>query len=208
MFAVSESGGSAEIKAAVIGGIVGSMLGGGFSALATWQAYKHNLALERIKTQETINGILQALHLEMEAVLKSFEWFGEQLNDVKEGEVFAYSFQIRCNYFVVYPNNTAIIGQIEDANLVRQIIASYTSASSFLDAIEVNDTDEKRLREYQNLRAVNPTVFKTQYDDHIERMTNFAPLLRRSYQELKQEAEKLSKAVDDYRQKHSVTKSN
>lgn len=181
--------------------------GAALALLGAFFAHMYDLKLERIQAQETIDGILQAIRFEMEAVLKSFEWFGEQLKDVKEGEVFAYSFQIRRDYFIVYPNNTAIVGQIGDAELVRQIIASHTAANSLLDAIAVNDTDEKRLREYQKLRVTDPAVFGKQHDLHVERMANFVPLLRQSYQELLQDAGKLTKAIDDYRQRHPMTNS-
>lgn len=200
MFAASDSGG-AEIKAAIIGGIVGSLVGGGFSVLAAWQAHKHNLSLEQKQAHETIDGILHAIRIEWSVMLKEFDWLGERLNEVKDGQGFTYFFKITKNYFIVYPNNTSIVGQIADSELCRQIVTAYTRANTFMDAIEVNNENERRLREFET-HATTSTMYDI--NNHRQRMADFVPHLKQSFQELKAEAGKLAKAIDDYRQKHPV----
>ncbi len=210
MFAAGEVGGNAEMKAAIVGGVVGAVVGGlfggGFSVLATWQAHKHNLALERIQMQAMIDGILQAIRIEWDVMLKEYNWLGERLGEVQNGKAFTYFFKITRDYFIVYPNNTAIVGQINNSELCRQIVTAYTSANTFLDAIEVNNKNEERLQEFHKLQTTDPVLFQREHSNHYSRMVEFVPHLRESYQDLKNEAEKLAKAIDDYRQHHPVTK--
>jgi hypothetical protein len=182
-------------------GFGGAVVGGLFAVGAAYQSHRYNLTLERQRTQETIDGILQAIRIEWQVMLKEYEWLGERLAEVKQGETFTYFFKITRDYFIVYPNNTSIVGQINDAELCRQIVVAYTRASTFIDAIEVNNANVERLREFETHCA---TVTLDASTRHQMRMIEFVPLLRQAYQELKQDAEKLTKAIDNYRQRHPV----
>lgn len=187
-------------------GVIGAIVGGGFAIAAAWQSHRHNVSLERLQSEQTIDGILHAIRIEWSVMLNEYVWLGDKLDAVKDGDGFTHFFKITRDYFIVYPNNTSIVGQIGDPELCLRIVTAYTKANTFLDAIEVNNQNEERLQELKLLKVSDPPpeLFEKQFRAHLNRMAEFVPHLKQSHQELKDEAGKLAKAIDTYRQRHPV----
>jgi hypothetical protein len=59
---------------------------------------------------------------------------GGLLENLKEGQPFDVYFSLKQQYFIVYPNNTDVVGQIEDSDLVKAIVVTYNTANFLIES--------------------------------------------------------------------------
>ena len=131
----------------IIIGALATVLGGLF---ATHWAYKRNVDLHQMQQQSKINGLLRAIRCELEILAELYQKTGGgSLGALKPGEPFLSTMTISERYFMVYPNNTNIVGQIDDSELVKQIVMTYNLAIALQDAFKVNNQYYKELLEAQ-----------------------------------------------------------
>ena len=128
-------------------GALATVLGG---LIATHWAHKRNVDLHRIQQQSKINGLLRAIRCELEILAELYlKTGGGSLGALKPGEPFLSNMTISERYFMVYPNNTDIVGQIDDSDLVKQIVMTYNLAIALQDAFKVNNQYYRELLEAQ-----------------------------------------------------------
>jgi len=183
---------------AIVGGLIAAVV----AFLANRQAHRFNRKLVEVEKQKEIDSILHAIRIEMKVMMDDYEFIRERLEKVEDGKPFAFFFKITRDYFIVYPNNTGIVGQIGDSELCTAIITAYHKASVFIDSIEVNNWNSERLLEYEKRK--DQTVLQNEWHTHVKGMAGYVTSLRKNYQDLKQESEKLCKAIEDYRSHHSL----
>lgn len=59
---------------------------------------------------------------------------------MKDGEFYDGHFSMMTEkYFIVYPNNIEIVGQIGDSVLVNSIVATYTKANLLVEGFRMNN---------------------------------------------------------------------
>ena len=200
LLAVSEVGGSSEMKAAIIGGLVGSLLGGGLASLVAWQAHKHDLKLEQIQNRKRIDGILLAIRYEIETLREFYEQdIGAMLKELPEGVAFDSHFRMMTEkYFIVYPNNTEIVGQIADSDLVKSIVVTYNKANFLIEGLHMNNwylDSKKELEKSVSILKQELASLQRQRIDH-------AKLLKTSQDDLVAEAKNLVAKIDGYRHRY------
>jgi hypothetical protein len=191
---------------ALIGGAIAAVV----AFLANRQAHKYQRELSRLDQQQKIDGILVAIRFELEILLNEYKLGVEsRLEKLNDGQPFATYFKTSREYFIVYPKNTSIVGQIENSDLCKAIINTYHRASMLSDAIEVNSWNLERLLEFQKLLyQTNNLLFQKEYDDHLKGMAAFVPRLKENYACFKSETENLFAQIDDYRANHQNKDSN
>src|SRR5450759_454005 len=114
--------------------IIGGLIGGGFAILAGSQAHKNSLKLDQVLGQKKIDGILQAIRCELTILGEVYgQQAGGMLEKLKEGEPFNVNFSLTEKYFIVYPNNTDIVGQIEDTDVVKDIVVKNKKAKFLIE---------------------------------------------------------------------------
>jgi len=128
----------------VCAAFVGAIAGGVFVLIGGWlagrQSHSNNLEHARIQKNHHINGVLLAIHSEL-VVLKKYYMAnsGAMLEALKEGENYNTYFSLNQKYFIVYPNNTDIVGQIEDEGLVKSIVITYNAGNFLIESYGINN---------------------------------------------------------------------
>ena len=139
-----------------IAAIIGGLIGGGFAIwagiLAGNQAHRNNLRLDERQKRKRIDAVLQAIQCELEILGQTYKQnIGGDLEKIKEGQTFDVYFSLKQQYFIVYPNNTDVVGQIEDGDLVKAIVGTYNTANVLIESYLINNSYLERLRELQGL---------------------------------------------------------
>src|SRR6266446_6219831 len=106
----------------LIPSLVGGLITGTFAILATWFTYRHNVRLNKKQQQRRINGTLRAIRYEMEiAGMLYMQKGGGAVEKLEAGKPYQSYFSLTEDYFIVYPKNTDIVGQLEDPELCKTI---------------------------------------------------------------------------------------
>jgi hypothetical protein len=121
-------------------GFVGAVIGGGASLLATAMSNRHQLELQRRQHRRRIHGILHAISNELEVLGQFYdEEAGKSLDSLKSGEPYQVRFCLTEKYFIVYPNNTGLVAQLDDRDLCKAIIVVYNKANFLIETFRINN---------------------------------------------------------------------
>lgn len=194
---------------ALISSTIGGLIAGTFAILAqivaTRRTYKHNARLAGIQQQKKINGILQAIRYEFAVASDIYQRkAGNLLDKLEAGKPYHVYFCCEERYFLVYPNNTEIIGQIDDKDLCRTIIEAYNTANYVLEGMHVNNWYLDKLCEFRELQSKGPATGHVNenlrnYEQHL---IDYAPGLKQGNQRLKEQRESLLARIDKYLESH------
>ena len=177
--------------------IIGGLIGGGFAILAGRQAHRNSLKLDQVQGQKKICGILQAIRCELVSVGEVYQQqSGGLLDKLKEGEPFNVRFCLTEKYFIVYPNNTDAVGQIEDADLVKSIVETYIKANLLIETFRMNNLSLDQIRQFQEK---GPSLTNNASVAALERQRiEIAGLLKKLHKDLDRETSSLLKKIDEY----------
>jgi len=56
-------------------------------------------------------------------------------------------------YFIVYPHNTEIVGQIDDPELCKAIIITYNKANFLIESFRINNWSLDKLSEFGGVKV-------------------------------------------------------
>ncbi len=188
--------------------VIGALTGGLFAIWAGQQAHKNSLRLDRVQGQKKINGILEAIHCEISILAEVYaQSAGQVLEQLKDGEPFDLHFSLTEKYFIVYPSNTEVVGQIDDPDLVKSIVVTYNKANVLIESFRMNNWYKERIQHIWETTPLQPAhrdeeMHPTELSILKKRMIEHVGLLKRAHQDLGQETVRLLKRIDGYRQRH------
>jgi hypothetical protein len=189
--------------------IVGGLIAGTSAILATWFTYKHNARLAQKQHQKRINGLLLAIRYEFEVATDLYyRKAGSLLEKLEDGKPYLHYFSLSEKYFIVYPSNTEIIGQIDDKDLCRAIIETYNTANYVLEGLKVNNWYLDRRSEFKRLLGQHPSASGAYVSTNISslerHLVEYAPGLKKGNLVLKGQKEDLFAKIDSYLACHKV----
>ena len=190
----------------LIPSIIGGLIAGTFAIVATWFTYRHNLTLNQIQQQRKINGFLMAIRNEVEIAHDIYRRkAGNVIEKVADGKPCLTYFSVTEKYFIVYPNNTEIVGQVNDPDLCKAIIDVYNTANYVMDGLRVNNWYLDKRSEYgrQNLNHTDGGV-RLNIKTVEEHLVSYAPGLKQGNTVLNQKVDNLFAKIDDYLQHHLI----
>jgi uncharacterized protein YktB (UPF0637 family) len=124
----------------LIGAVVGGFIAGYFSLRAIKRTFQEQRKIDSEKTEQEEKALLQALHDELDVILKLYEKaVGNRLDELKAGQAFFVYCGISQDYFSVYQGNTDKIGCIRNAELRYMIVSVYTQAMGLIDGFKLNN---------------------------------------------------------------------
>jgi len=119
------------VVVALASAVVGGLIAGFFSWLATSQTIKAERNRREQEAVEKINSILSALYHELKTVWPIYtDNMGNFLEGWNETKPFLVNFSGLENYYVIYYGNTQNIGLIPNPELRDKIIETYTALAS------------------------------------------------------------------------------
>jgi hypothetical protein len=128
----------------IVLGLLGALFGAAIGGWATLKAAKisnaHQLKLQKEEHRRNVLGVLRAVRCELEVL---GEFYGKEagkfLASLKSGEPLLTYFSLTERYFIVYPANTALIAQLDDPELSRNIITVYNKANFLIEMFRINN---------------------------------------------------------------------
>jgi hypothetical protein len=170
------------IVATVIG-FVAAYIGARATLRATQEQHRNNLELQRQSQNETVRGVVQAIHAELKSLLEIYSSeYEQEWEKYTPGDAFWSFYPISQNYFTIFENNSAVIGLIPDDAIRTSIVRTYLHAKGLVDSHLYNnrllEERDKRRRHYMNV--ADPEVLPD-VRDAVEELRAYGDILKSSY---------------------------
>ena len=199
---------SALITAAT--GVVGAVVGGVMSRRASLEAaeaaHQHALKLEKKKEEAQIRGLLRSISCELRILGEVYGMnAGRSIEALKDDEPLMMMFSLTERYFIVYPSNTALTGQIPDAELVKLIIETYNKGNVLIELWRINNEYIRRyLDAERDLKTMepNPRVIAGRGQRDLLPPIEQARKIKEAHKSLQTQTATLLKRIDEFLQEH------
>jgi hypothetical protein len=178
----------------IIASILGSIVGGGIAGFFTLQgvkkAHQHDLEKQKKDREALVKSLLQSLHDEIETLWETYmKGIGVKLEALSDNQPFLLYYPVTQEYFTVYTGNSFLIGQIDNNDLRKAIIATYTKARGLIDSYRFNN-DLLQKYEYWSFlfQETKNSQHATNRDAYRDSLIKYAKDLKESHSELKEDA--------------------
>lgn len=191
-----------SVIAAIIGSIIGGIITGYFTLRGAKLTHQNDLDKQKIDKENIIKGLLQSLHDEIETLWETYnKGVGVKLEALGDNQPFIWYYPVTQEYFTVYNGNSFLIGQIDNNDLRRAIIISYTKARGLIDSYRFNNDLLQKYEYWPFLfqETKNP-IHEANKIAYITSLTKYANGLKISHNELKQQVNDLLRMLH----KHGV----
>lgn len=193
----------ATFISAVAGAIIGAIFGGWFSYIifsnAAEQNFLNNIKLQEHSRKMAIDGLIQALHDEITTLWERYMWgIGKYVENCRDGEPITHIYPITQNeYFPIYDRNASSIGAIEDNDLRRAIVTTYTKAKSLIDSYRMNNDLIAKWRYLLSLISTSQNIqIKNEADFMLINLIDYAKKIKEIHNDIKTDVFKLIKLFD------------
>lgn len=178
---------------AISGAVIGGVLTGYFTLIATNKTYEHQKAHSKESEEQLIKGLLQSIHDEIETVFERYQdTMGTRLELLKTGEALVFYYPLVSDFFSVYNGNSFLIGRIPDNDLRKKIIKTYTLAKGMADSFRLNNDLVGKWEFSEKLYAESKSdTHKQQAIAHYHALVEYAATLKEIHNTLKSEANSL-----------------
>lgn len=120
--------------------VIGGVLAGAGSWIATQQAHKNNLKKQKTDQERTQKALLQAIHDELETLWQVYQdGMGRDLVALDDNKALLMYYPLTQEYITVYRGNSSLIGSIDDPNLRKAIVATYIKVNGLIDSFKMNN---------------------------------------------------------------------
>ena len=173
--------------------IVSILIGGGITLAATFIAHWLERRRTKCEQKKLMFGFIQGIYDEVKTLWDSYnENMGILIENIQPKESFGYYWPITQEYFTVYVNNAHLIGQINDHNLRKQIVSTYTKAKGLIDSYLLNNDLIQKHDQAELIYAETQKEIDQTYARIIrERLVEYAVPLKKSHLEVKESVESL-----------------
>jgi hypothetical protein len=178
---------------ALLASIIGGFIAGYFTLRGVNKAHQNDLEKQKKDREAIIKGLLQSLHDEIETLWETYmKGIGVKLEALSDNQPLHFYYPITQEYFTVYNGNSFLIGQIDNNDLRKAIITSYTKARGLIDSYRFNN-DLLQKYEYwsflfQETKNPQHAININAYHDSL---TKHAKDLKESHGELKEDVKNL-----------------
>lgn len=173
-----------------VASIVGSIVGGGMTGIASWlvmsRTLRHNRQMEEERSNSEIRCFLQAIQVEIDVLADLHSRVGTIVENLEDGHPFNGTYPIFYDYFTVYHSNAKILGQIKDDAVRKAIILYYSKAKGLVDSFRHNN--DLNLQRDHWVRVFDETQNPIHYHNYQkaeQTLINYANGLKSSTREIK-----------------------
>lgn len=179
--------------AAIIGAIIGGAITGFFTLRAVERSHQNAIELQKQKEQSIIQGLLQAIHDEIETIWDRYlEGMGVHLEALKENQPLIMYYPVVQDYFTVYNNNAFLIGHIKDNDLRKDIVFLYTTAKGLVDSYRLNNDFVQKFEYLDGLYRESKNEFhKQKAGAQLAVIIEYTKTIRKQHDVLKKKAAEL-----------------
>jgi hypothetical protein len=180
--------------------LFGALVGGLLSLLGTFLSNWLNDKSRVRKDRENVRATLLAIKTEITSIHKIYkETAGDELTKTPGDSAFPFYYPASQDYFTVFTNNTALIGQITDSELRELIINAYTEVKGLLDSFRMNNYMLEKW-EYFNALFEETSIahHKKQADSWLAGMIKYCNSLKTMGRRAVETKNQLVKKIDSY----------
>jgi len=176
-----------------IGAFVGSVL----TLIATFIAHKLSEASQERKEKALIHGFLQGIHDEIETLWDAYlDGIGTRVETLKDKEPLNMYWPVTQEYFTIYNNNAFLIGRIQDHDLRKEIVSTYSKARGLIDSFRLNnDLVHKFEHAFWVYQETNNEVHKANAEAYQASLIEYAEHLKKAHKELKSNVAELLRSL-------------
>ena len=157
---------------------------GGFATLGgVWVTNIFNEKNRKQKDQECIQGVLNGIHAELEALwVKYDQRMGSKVEQLVEGEPLPCYWPITQDYFTFYTENANSLGSISDKKLRQDIVTAYSELKSLIDSYRMNNSLVERFDlAYEKHESSSTEINKKQLERAEISLIKYAASLKESH---------------------------
>jgi hypothetical protein len=186
---------------------LGALIGSIIALVATYLTHRLQVNDQLQKERETIKGVLQAIHDEVETLWESYmEEAGARLETLGDGEALDIYYPITQDYFTAYRMNAIFIGRIPNADIRKQIVLTYSKARALIDGFRLNnDFFYKHEFAYWLAEESSSPIHRTRADGTYRTLINYAVKLKKAHSDIKHHVQTL---LRDLRKEGVLSKPN
>ncbi|MCF6766526.1 hypothetical protein L3V82_12180 [Thiotrichales bacterium 19S3-7] len=179
--------------------LIGALVGGLFTLVsASYSFYKlrsHSLDIEKRQVENFVKSIRVELNVLFDQYMGSM---GTAVENLQQDQKLDLYYPLTQDYFIVYHNNSRLIGSIEDSYVRNQIIRIYTVAKGLVDSFRMNNEILSNYehecillnRDRDNNESTNSILVA--YEDSLKA---YAISIKQSHSEFKQQLEILNDVI-------------
>ena len=166
-----------------IASLLGALIGGFLALIGVFFSHRLELSRQREQEQQLVRGYLQALHTELETCWNRAQvTVNPAIEDLPDNQPFESETFIETDFFTVYHNNSNMLGRINDDNLRKMIVATYTRYKALKETYNVNTRYIQKWKSSGN-------------EYHRQEAIDWAMALKKDHKQLKKELEELLPAL-------------
>ena len=181
-----------DLESLIYGGliaIVGAVSGGFIS-------YHFQKRIAKDNEERLLNSFVKSIKTEISMVWDIYEEMGNIVENLPENEGLSFYYPIVDNYFVVYDNNTNLIGAL-DEECATLIVKTYTIAKGLKDSYICNNYTLQKIDSYKESFQVNQNEYTNQqYRELLKNWQAYGNQIKHSHFKLKEQKEKLIHYID------------
>jgi hypothetical protein len=176
---------------------MGALIGSALTLLATYLSHHWEVSKQKERDKQLLKGILQAMHDEVVTLWDAYmDGIGHQIEALPDGKPLNMYWPVTQEYFTVYNTNASIIGRIQDHDLRRLIVSTYTNARGLIDSYRLNnDLVQKHERAVLIFQETNNPTHKANAVAYYGSMVEYAGKLKKRHQAIKHQTQQLLRAL-------------
>ena len=186
---------------------LGALIGSTIALIATFISHRLQRSQQDENEQRMLHGILQAIHDEIETLWDNYvDGIGHQLEALADSQPLNLYWPVTQEYFTVYNTNAFFIGRIQDHDLRKLIVSTYSKARGLIDSYRLNnDLVQKHEHAYWIYQETQNQIHKANAASRYAALTNYAKSLKKGHTEVKTQVQQL---LRELRKKGVLNKPN
>lgn len=186
---------------------LGALIGSTIALIATFISHRLQRSQQDENEQRMLHGILQAIHDEIETLWDNYvDGVGHQLEALADSQPLNLYWPVTQEYFTVYNTNAFFIGRIQDHDLRKLIVSTYSKARGLIDSYRLNnDLVQKHEHAYWIYQETQNQIHKANAASRYAALTNYAKFLKKGHAEVKTQVQLL---LRELRKKGVLNKPN
>lgn len=123
--------------------VISGLIVGIFALVGVFLSHMAQNRRDKKRQKEIIQGVLQALYEELNAIYnqlnsRSEEYSMEKIDEVKDPYYYD-AFTVAQDYSIIYRSNANLIGQIKSSDLRREIVKTYKALDVLMEVYKTNN---------------------------------------------------------------------
>jgi hypothetical protein len=184
-------GGNDQMNPETIAAIWGGIAGGFFAVAAVLVQNWVNRIEQRRAERRILIAVLQAIQDEIESLWDRYmQTAGGIISNLVANTAFTVYYPVGFDYFTIFSGNAFLIGRIENTELRKLIVQTYTHARGLIDSYRMNNVMLEKL-ERANILATQQPAHKNQVQAELNVLVQYAQRMKESHHRVEQLVERL-----------------